>query len=85
MLLADLDYTMQERIQKERPQAIILSGGPNSVHIANAPQLPKGFCEYVQQERIPVLGVCYGMQLLVYVSSTLPPQQIAQPAEMSTT
>lgn len=59
---------LQERIKRERPKAIILSGGPNSVHTANAPQLPLGFYEYVQQEKIPVLGVCYGMQLLVHVS-----------------
>ena len=59
---------MQERIRKEQPRAIILSGGPNSVHTASAPQLPEGFYEYVQQEKIPVLGVCYGMQLLVHVS-----------------
>ena len=62
---------MQERIKNERPQAIVLSGGPNSVHTANAPQLPSGFFEYVQHEKIPVLGVCYGMQLLVHVSSPL--------------
>ena len=41
------------------------------MHTANAPQLPSGFFEYVQHEKIPVLGVCYGMQLLVHVSSPL--------------
>ena len=44
------------------------------MHTANAPQLPSGFYEYVQQEKIPVLGVCYGMQLLVHVSSPYPEQ-----------
>ena len=38
------------------------------MHTFNAPQLPPGFHEYVQQKKIPVLGVCYGMQLLVHVS-----------------
>ena len=44
------------------------------MHTTNAPQLPKGFLEYVKQEKIPVLGVCYGMQLLVFVSFFFPQQ-----------
>ena len=62
---------MQDRIKQEQPHAIILSGGPNSVHTENAPTLPAGFYDYVEQEEIPVLGVCYGMQLLVYVSTKI--------------
>jgi GMP synthase (glutamine-hydrolysing) len=49
------------------PKAIILSGGPNSVHVDDAPKLPNGFFDYVKEHKIPVLGVCYGMQLLVQV------------------
>ena len=63
---------MQDRIKQEQPHAIILSGGPNSVHTENAPTLPAGFYEYIEQEAIPVLGVCYGMQLLVYVRTRIP-------------
>ena len=37
------------------------------MHTENAPTLPAGFYDYIQEEKIPVLGVCYGMQLLVYV------------------
>lgn len=54
-----------ERLQKFEPRAIILSGGPASVYDLNAPQLPEGFLDYQAQARIPVLGICYGMQLLV--------------------
>ena len=50
-----------------QPKAIILSGGPNSVHVSDAPQLPAGFYDYVKEHNIPVLGICYGMQLLVHV------------------
>ena len=57
----------QERIKSEQPKAIILSGGPNSVHVADAPQLPAGFFDYIKENKIPVLGICYGMQLLVQV------------------
>lgn len=39
---------------------IILSGGPNSVYDSHAPTLP----DYVLSSGVPVLGICYGMQLL---------------------
>lgn len=62
----------QERIKAAQAKAIILSGGPNSVHVPEAPQLPAGFLQYVKAQGIPVLGVCYGMQLLVHVRPLLP-------------
>lgn len=57
---ADMD-----RIKDANPRAIILSGGPNSVHIEGAPRVPAGFFDYCQSKHIPVLGICYGMQLMV--------------------
>jgi GMP synthase (glutamine-hydrolysing) len=42
------------------PKGVILSGGPASVYEPGAPALP----EWVLREGIPVLGICYGMQLL---------------------
>ena len=47
-------------IRAFEPQGIILSGGPESVHMENAPTLN----EVVLQLNVPVLGICYGMQLL---------------------
>jgi GMP synthase (glutamine-hydrolysing) len=44
-----------------RPKAIILSGGPASVHAAGAPPAPDGLL----QAAVPVLGICYGFQLMV--------------------
>jgi len=35
------------------------------VHIEGAPRVPAGFFEYCQSNQIPVLGICYGMQLMV--------------------
>lgn len=47
------------------PSVIILSGGPHSVHAPNAPSFPDGFVEYVESSGVFVLGICYGLQLLV--------------------
>ncbi|MCP4363490.1 MAG: glutamine-hydrolyzing GMP synthase [Chloroflexi bacterium] len=44
------------------PKGFILSGGPNSVYDTAAPTLP----QYVLESGLPILGICYGMQLLVH-------------------
>jgi GMP synthase (glutamine-hydrolysing) len=44
-----------------RPKAIILSGGPASVYAPGAPPAPDG----VFQAGVPILGICYGFQLMV--------------------
>ncbi len=49
-----------EKVLALRPRAFILSGGPNSVYDPGAPALPA----YVLNSGLPVLGICYGMQLL---------------------
>ncbi len=54
---------LQERIQGANPCVIILSGGPNSVHVEGSPKVPAGFFEYCSAQSIPVLGICYGMQV----------------------
>jgi GMP synthase (glutamine-hydrolysing) len=45
------------------PKGFILSGSPASVYEPGAPTLPR----YVLDSGLPVLGVCYGMQLLTHV------------------
>ena len=44
-------------------KGFVLSGGPASVYDEGAPTLPS----YVVGSRLPVLGICYGMQLLAHV------------------
>ena len=47
-------------IESRNVRGIILSGGPASVYEAGAPQLP----DWVLESGLPVLGICYGMQLI---------------------
>lgn len=49
-------------IQSRNPIGIILTGGPNSVYDANSPQINPAILEM----GIPVLGLCYGCQLLAH-------------------
>jgi len=41
---------------------IILSGGPSSVYDSESPHLHSTVWEYIEKNKIPVLGICYGMQ-----------------------
>ncbi len=53
--------TTAEQLRQLNPKGIILSGGPNSVYAEGAP-----VCDpEIWNLGIPVLGVCYGMQLMV--------------------
>ena len=54
--------TPWEKIARLRPKGFILSGGPASVYDADAPMAPA----YVFESGAPVLGICYGMQLLAH-------------------
>ncbi len=47
-------------IAQRRPKGLVLSGGPASVYAADGPRLDRELLEF----GIPVLGICYGMQLL---------------------
>ncbi len=51
-----------EEVAKRKPRGIVLSGGPASVYAPGAPRLERGLLDL----GVPVLGICYGMQLLVH-------------------
>ncbi len=52
----------RDRVQRLRLRGFVLSGGPASVYDEGAPALP----DYVLDSGLPVLGICYGMQLLAH-------------------
>ena len=52
-----------EKIKEIQPKGIIFTGGPNSVYDEEAPRVGKEIFEL----GIPVLGICYGAQLMTYV------------------
>jgi len=52
-----------EKIKTLNPIGIIFTGGPNSVYEENSPQISKEIFEL----GIPVLGICYGCQLMAHV------------------
>jgi GMP synthase (glutamine-hydrolysing) A subunit len=47
-----------------RPKGIVLSGGPSSVYDKKAPSVAKELFA----QGIPILGICYGMQLVTHLS-----------------
>ncbi len=55
--------TPASRLSELKPRAIVLSGGPASVFVADAPKVDPD----VFALGIPVLGICYGMQLMARV------------------
>jgi GMP synthase (glutamine-hydrolysing) len=52
--------TPWEKIASLNPKGFILSGGPASVNEPGAPLAPT----YIYESHLPVLGICYGMQLI---------------------
>jgi GMP synthase (glutamine-hydrolysing) len=51
-----------DEVRRRRPAALILSGGPESVHVEGAPRLDPSVFEL----GVPLLGICYGAQLIAH-------------------
>src|SRR5204862_5115250 len=52
----------EEAFRAIKPKAVILSGGPASVHESGAPLAPTAIFE----ASVPVLGICYGEQAMAH-------------------
>ncbi len=50
------------KIKEMEPEGLILTGGPDSVYREGSPKAPEGLFEL----GVPILGICYGMQLMAY-------------------
>ncbi len=71
-----------EDIYHFSPIGIILTGGPNSVYDADAPRLP----DEIFQMGIPMLGICYGCQLMAHqLGGTVQPAQARDAREYGRT
>ncbi len=49
-----------DQVMDHNPKGIILSGGPASIYSPDSPTIP----DYLLTLKIPILGICYGMQAL---------------------
>ena len=59
-----LPYTTPlSKLLEKQPRAIIFTGGPNSVYDEASPK----YTPEILQQGIPVLGICYGAQLIAYL------------------
>lgn len=52
-----------ERIKEKNPKGIIFTGGPNSAYLEDSPKISKEVFEL----GVPILGICYGDQLMAHL------------------
>jgi GMP synthase (glutamine-hydrolysing) len=66
-LMAYSDIDEEKFLSEKRLGGVILSGGPSSVYDEGAPSMSKSLIESLTQREIPVLGICYGHQLIAHL------------------
>lgn len=58
-------HSLKDKV--ENVKGIIFSGGPDSVYEQNSPKLTLTTLNYFIGNNLPILGICYGMQLVVHM------------------
>ncbi|MEX2722940.1 MAG: glutamine-hydrolyzing GMP synthase, partial [Candidatus Freyarchaeota archaeon] len=61
------DVSVEELEKVSKLKGIIFSGGPSSVYSEDSPIISREFFAWCKRRRIPILGICYGHQLIVHV------------------
>ncbi len=63
------NFDLAEFIREDKfnLNGVVLSGGPSSVLDKSAPKVSKEFLQFLSANKIPVLGVCYGLQLISFL------------------
>lgn len=57
---------MGKYAEKYHLKGVILSGGPCSVYDKESPKIDKALFNWIKENNIPLLGICYGHQLIAY-------------------
>lgn len=60
----NLKKYIKDKSKDHNVRGVILSGGPASVLDKSSPKIKKADLELLTKSKIPVLGICYGMQLI---------------------
>lgn len=58
---------VESRFKVQDIKGVIFSGGPDSVYEKNSPKITTNTLNYFLENKIPVLGICYGMQLISHI------------------
>lgn len=58
---------IKEKSKSYNVKGVILSGGPASVLEKTSPKISKADVDFLVKSKIPVLGICYGMQLICHL------------------
>ena len=58
----------KEKLESFNPKGIVLSGGPSSVYTESAPIPSFDVFAHAEEKGIPILGICYGLQLTAFMN-----------------